>query len=495
MKTARALIVVLLVAACSSDGTGPPAPPPPPPPPPPSPTQVSLVVQPSQTLRDSAVGPAITVEIRGASGTRFAGATNTVVIALGANPGSAPLSGTLSVAAVDGVATFSNLRVNTRERGYTLVATSTSLTPDTSDAFNIVIPMNPDGLTPGTGHSCALFGYGAYCWGRNDNGELGDSTLTLRTLPVQVYRTWRAGDAVSGLALGESHTCASTEVAELYCWGSDSSGQLGIGSQNDRRIVPTLVSGGFSFVFATAGRAHTCAQVAGTQDVYCWGANDLGQVGDSTNTLRTTPVHVAGGIDLNAPKAGRDHTCALSYSTGAAYCWGDNTFGQLGDSSTTSSHVPVPVAGGLTFNQIGARGNHTCGLTNTQEIYCWGENTDGQLGDSTTTSSNVPVKVKGGITTSGITAGGKFTCAMSSDVKLYCWGRNLDGQLGSGDFTGQLTPQLVGGNLYPMNIIAGERHTCAQTWDTGTYCWGSNTFGQLGDGTRATRTLPVHLVY
>jgi len=486
------LVVSALVVACGADNTqGPP----PPPPPPPSPTHVAYVVHPSQALRDSTINPSITVEVRGSSGSRIPGATNTVTLALGANPGGAALTGTTSVAAVSGIATFTDLRVNARGRGYTLVATSGSLTPDTSSTFNVVIPLDFNSLSPGTDHSCAQVGYGIYCWGRNDNGELGDSTLTLRTLPVPVPFNPPFGAAFNAPALGDSHTCATTSVAELYCWGSDSSGQLGIGSQSDRRIFPTLVSGGLSFALVTAGRAHTCAQIAGANELYCWGANDRGQLGDSTNTLRTAPVRVSGGVALGSATAGRDHTCALSGADGSAYCWGDNTFGQLGDSSTTARNTPVPVAGGHTFNQINAGGNHTCGVTNTGEAYCWGENADGQLGDSTSTQRIIPVKVVGSVTIGLVTAGGRFTCGQSNDVKLYCWGRNLDGQLGIGSFTSQLTPQLVSGDPYSWAIMSGDRHACTATWSGVAYCWGANTFGQLGDGTRATRTSPVPIVY
>jgi len=448
-------------------------------------------------MRDSVIAPSITVEVRAASGSRVPGATNTVTVALHANPGGATLAGTMSVAAVDGIATFAGLHLSERGRGYTLVASSGSLTPDTSAAFIVVIPMIPNSVIPGTGHTCAQLGYGLYCWGRNDNGELGDSTLTLRTLPVQVPFTWPLGAAVARVALGDNHTCATTSVAELYCWGSDSSGQLGVGSQNDRRVFPTLVSGALSYTWVTAGRAHTCAEKAPNDStyVYCWGANDRGQVGDSSNSPRTTPVPVAGGISLGAVTAGRDHTCALATATGNAYCWGDNTFGQLGDSSTTTRNRPVPVAGGHTFSQISAGGNHTCGLTNTPEVYCWGDNTDGELGDSTTTQRTFPVKMAGGVTQVVIDMGGKFGCGEGNDQKLYCWGRNLDGQLGIGGFASQLTPQPVGGNINPTWIMAGDRHACATTFDGVAYCWGSNQFGQLGDGTRATRTNPVLIVY
>jgi alpha-tubulin suppressor-like RCC1 family protein len=483
--------MLTLVTGCGADHTGPP-------PPPPQPTQLAFVVQPGQTLRDSLIAPSITVEVRSASGSRVPGATSTVTIALGANPGGATLAGTTSVAAVDGIATFTNLHVSERERGYTLVASSGSLTPDTSAAFNVVIPLTPNSVTPGTGHTCAQVGYGLYCWGRNDNGELGDSTLTLRTLPVPVPFTWPGGASVGAVALGDSHTCVTTSVAELYCWGSDSSGQLGIGSQNDRRVFPTLVGSGMSFGGVIAGRAHTCGGTTPSPDstyLYCWGANDRGQVGDSTNAQRTIPVAVAGRIAFSAATAGRDHTCAIATATGKAYCWGDNTFGQLGDSSTTARNSPVPVAGGHTFSQISAGGNHTCGLTNTPEVYCWGDNADGELGDSTTTQRTYPVKVAGGVTLAGIAVGGRFSCGESIGQQLYCWGRNLDGQLGLGTFANQLTPQPVGGNLNPTGITGGDRHTCATTFDGIAYCWGANTFGQLGDGTRAPRTSPELILY
>ena len=481
--------MIVLLAACGADHTGPP--------PPPQPTQLSFVVQPAQTLRDSIIAPSMTVEMRGASGARIAGATNTVTLSLGTNPSGAALAGTTSVAAVDGVATFANLRVTERARGFTLVATSGSLTPDTSTTFDIVLPLLPNTVVPGTGHTCAQVGYGVYCWGRNDNGELGDSTLTLRTLPVPVPFNWPGGAAVSHLALGDNHTCATTSVAELYCWGSDSSGQLGIGGQHDRRVFPTLVAG-ISFAGVAAGHAHTCGVATPNPDsthVYCWGANDRGQVGDSTNSLRTAPVAVVPRIAFSSVTAGRDHTCAIATATGKAYCWGDNTFGQLGDSSTSARNSPVPVAGGHTFNEISAGGNHTCGVTNIREVYCWGDNADGELGDATTTQRTFPVKVAGGVVLVRIALGSRFSCAEGNDQKLYCWGRNLDGQLGIGSFANQVTPQPVGGNINPTGITGGDRHACATTFDGVAYCWGANTYGQLGDGSRATRASPVLIVF
>lgn len=486
------LTVVTLAAGCG--GKEPLAPPPPPP----TPTQLAFTVQPSQAMRDSLMVPAVTVEVRGASGSRITGATNTVTLALGVNPAGAVLTGTTSVSAVAGVATFTNLHVNQQARGYTVVATSGSLTPDTSAAFNIVIPLHPDFVFAGTEHSCAEVAYSVYCWGRNATGELGDSTLTPHGLPSLVATSWPGGASVSHVALGERHTCVTTSVAEAYCWGSDSSGQLGVGSQNDQRLFPSLVSGGLSFANVTAGRAHTCAVAVPNPDstyAYCWGANDHGQLGDSTNTQRSAPVPVAPHIAFSAVTAGKNHTCAIATATGLAYCWGDNTLGQLGDSSTTARSSPVRVAGGHAFVEVSAGGNHTCGVTLALEAYCWGENGDGQLGDSTTTQRTYPVLVAGGIGFTRIAVGSQFSCAEGSDQKLYCWGRNQEGELGIGTLVSHSTPQPVSGNLNPTEIVAGDRHACASTFDGFAYCWGANTNSKLGDGTTTNRSSPVLVVF
>jgi alpha-tubulin suppressor-like RCC1 family protein len=272
------------------------------------------------------------------------------------------------------------------------------------------------------------------CWGRNDNGELGDNTLVSKPLAVPVPFDPPGGASFVRFALGGTHTCATTSVAELYCWGSNASGQLGIGSQDARRMLPALV-GGRGFAWVSAGSAHSCAVATPNPDstyVYCWGANDRGQVGDGTNTRRAAPVAVAGAIAFSAVTAGRNHTCAVATATGAAYCWGDNTFGQLGDGSTTAPNAPVPVAGGRAFIELSAGGEHTCGVTGALEAYCWGANTYGQLGDGTTTQRTTPVLVTGGVGFARIALGGEFSCAMGGNQQLYCWGRNADGELGSG---------------------------------------------------------------
>jgi alpha-tubulin suppressor-like RCC1 family protein len=488
-----AFAAIALVSGCSDKE---PAAPLPPPPPPPVPTQLAFTVQPGQALADSILAPAVTVEVRSATGSPIPGATNMVTLTLHTNPTGASLMGTTSVAAVNGVATFADLQLAERGRGYTMTATSESLQPDTSSAFNIVLPMNADGVAPGREHSCAEVGYGVYCWGRNTNGELGDGTLVASHLAVEVPFEWPGGAAVSHVAVGDDHTCATTSVAELYCWGSDSSGQLGIGSQGGRRTSPVLVGNGMLFVGVSAGRAHTCAITVPAPEthIYCWGANEHGQLGDGTNEPRSVPVLVAGGMAFSSVTARMDHTCGVA-TTGVPYCWGDNALGQLGDGSTTQRNSPEAVEGGHAFLAVSTGSNHTCGVTAGAKAYCWGENSHGELGDGTTTGRTVPVMVAAEVGFAGITAGTEFSCALGTNQALYCWGRNLEGQLGIGTFTDQPTPQPVSGNLNPTGITAGYQYACATTFDLHAYCWGSNTSGKLGDGTTTTRVRPVLVVY
>lgn len=341
-------------------------------------------------------------------------------------------------------------------------------------------------IEAGTAHTCALTtAGGVQCWGSNSNGQLGDSTTTLRSKPVAVAGL--VGGAAD-IAAGDFHSCALNGAGGVQCWGWNNFGQLGDNSATSRsQPVPVarLTSG---VVAIAAGAFHTCALTA-AGGVQCWGGNGQGQLGDNSTTTRLAPVAVIGLSGVVAIAAGEAHTCALT-AAGAVQCWGFNGQGQLGDNTTTTRLMPVSVAGLTSGSTAIAAGNlHTCAIAG-GGMQCWGNNNQGQLGDTTTVNRSAPavvVSLASGV--SAMAAGQSHTCAMAGGMK--CWGNNTFGQLGDNTTTTRLAPTAVTGLASSvMSIAAGSAHTCAFATADGVKCWGNNVFGQLGDSSTTQRLTP-----
>ena len=312
-------------------------------------------------------------------------------------------------------------------------------------------------------HACALGSNGkAYCWGVDYDGSLGnnlsDDDDPFLTTPVAVHQ-------------GE---------------------------------IPT----GITIIQITAGWATTCA-LGSNGKAYCWGRGNYGQLGNDTTTNAKTPVavhqgQIPAGVSLTQIATGGSHTCALG-SDAKAYCWGYGQFGQLGNNAITDAHTPVAVhqgqiPAGVSLTQIATGGSHTCALGSDAKAYCWGNSSYGKLGNNSTTNALTPVtihqgEIPTGITIIQITAGRDTTCALGSDAKGYCWGRGASGQLGNNSTTDSSIPVAVHQGEIPSGvgstkIITNFDYACVLNSNGKAYCWGNNG-GQLGNGTFANAHTPV----
>ena len=348
-------------------------------------------------------------------------------------------------------------------------------------------------LSSGNAHSCVIADGAAYCWGSNGNGQLGDGTTQSRDVPTLVGGEALAGQTVTALSAGIDHTCAIASGA-AYCWGNNDYGQLGDNTTTSSRS-PVVVTGALAATLPTqinAGYSNSCAIAA--DQAYCWGDNSSGELGDGTRTGNRKTSALVGGILATAPvtaiRPGRFQTCAIAGD--AALCWGNNSEGFLGVSTsemyvlTPSAVVGLPDAQPVT--SISSSNGTQCAVAGAI-VLCWGRNGNGQLGSESAPGGSVtPIALAGALTgldATAVTVGEIHACAIA-DGKPYCWGTNVFSELGDGGSVTQRSPvaAVTNGALSGeiiTEVSAGRWHSCALSDGAG-YCWGRNDSGELGNG-------------
>jgi len=304
-----------------------------------------------------------------------------------------------------------------------------------------------------------------WTWGRN-YGQLGDNTTTNRSTPVTTFAGGTNWKQVSG---GYRHTAAIKTDGTLWTWGVNNSGQLGDNTTTNRLTPVTTFAGGTNWKQVAGGRSHTSAiKTDGT--LWTWGGNFGGQLGDNTTTQRNTPVTTfAGGTNWKQVAGG--YISAAIKTDGTLWTWGGNFFGGLGDNTTTDRRTPVTTfAGGTNWKQVfinvKASTSFTAAIKTDGTLWTWGRNSYGQLGDNTTTQRNTPVTTfAGGTNWKQVACGGYHTAAIKTDGTLWAWGYNFYGTLGNNIGFNRTTPvtTFAGGTNWKQ-VTCGYHHIAATTY-------------------------------
>jgi len=367
--------------------------------------------------------------------------------------------------------------------------------PDPSPAtYEWWIVLNPNKVDAGSGHTCAIEADGSlWCWGSNWSGQLGIGSQDNKNTPTQVGTDvdWFTVSA----SAGSYYVCAIKTDGTLWCWGDNMQGQLGLGDTTPR-TMPTKVGSDVYWLSVSAGN-HTCA-VKTNNTLWCWGSNDSGELGiGSLGDNQNTPVQVDSGIDWLSVSAGIQHTCAVKAS-GTLWCWG---VGFLGSGYLGTRNTPIQVGSDIDWLSVSAGYYHTCAVKTGGTLWCWGDNSMGQLGLGYVSSWGDSITNPAMVTSDmnywfSVSADGQDTCGIKTDGTLWCWGTNNYGQLGLGNTNSPVSaPTQVETDIdwISVSVGAGGGHTCAVKTDGILWCWGNNGDGQLGLGDTIQRTTPTEV--
>jgi hypothetical protein len=330
-------------------------------------------------------------------------------------------------------------------------------------------------------------------WGNNNLGQLGDSTVILRSSPVQV------GSLTNWLQVSASTDFSSAVKTDgtMWTWGQNSDGQLG---QNDRinRSSPVQVGALTNWYQVSAGGKNFAAiKTDGT--LWTWGSNQYGRLGVGDYSERSSPVQVGALTNWYQVSAGR--TCVAAIKTdGTLWTWGGNALGELGLNTAgalASRTSPVQVGVLTNWASVSEGNSVTVSVKTDGTLWAWGANGNGQLGQGNITYRSSPVQVGGLTNWAQATNGANFSASIKTDGTIWTWGRNNSGQLGQNNTIDRSSPVQVGALTNWAQVSAnfsGTVPNIASVKTDGTlWTWGGNTFGQLGDGTVVTKSSPIQV--
>ena len=352
-------------------------------------------------------------------------------------------------------------------------------------------------ISAGGNHSLAIDADGnLWAWGENFIGQLGDGTTEDRFTPVRIM----SGTVFQKISAGYHHNLAICVQGNLWAWGDNTHGQLGNGdfgwdnySSKPIRIMPET-----TFLQISAGERHSLS-IDSHGNLWAWGSNLSGQIGDGTydwSLPRPIPTHIMQGFAFSLISAGFGHNLALDLE-GQLWAWGRNFQGQIGDGTTDDRLTPVPIKPDTTIKQISAGSDHSLAIDSSGNLWAWGRNFEGQLGNGTTYARHLPVHIMQGTAFTSISASWSHNLAIDVHGNIWAWGRNDEGQIGDGTYgweNTRLLPVSVKYGTEFIHIGAGVSHSLAVDTDGYLWAWGGNWIGQLGDGTQECRHTPVRIV-
>ena len=289
-------------------------------------------------------------------------------------------------------------------------------------------------VSAGSSHTCGITtAKNLYCWGGNEYGQTGDGSTNNPRLTL--YRVGGAGVWAS-VSAGGGHTCGITTAKNLYCWGRNDQGEIGDGTVVSPHLPLFRVGGAGVWSKISAGELSTRGLTT-AQNLYCWGSNGLGQMGNGSNTTPQLTLTRVGAAGVWTRFSARAQTVCGITTAENLYCWGYNEFGQVGNGESglfLSQRTPVRVGGVGVWTGASVGGYHSCGITEAKNLYCWGLNSFGQVGNGA--AEVAPHLAMSRVGAAGVwassSAGDAYTCGITTASNLYCWGDNRMGQIGKG---------------------------------------------------------------